>query len=220
MNNLFIVANWKSNKTLDEAKKWFDELDISQINLDGKEIIICPPFTLLSFLKEEIDKRNLPINLGAQDVSGFGSGSYTGEVSVEELREFTQYVIIGHSERRKNFHEDDSLLAQKVSMSLSSNLTPIFCVSSPDMFIPQGVSLVAYEPLSAIGTGNADNPENADEVAAQIKKNNKQMTTVLYGGSVTPENVKSFTEMENIDGVLVGGASLDASSFSEIVQNA
>ncbi len=219
MNNLFIVANWKSNKTVSEAKNWLDEFKISE-NLGEKEIIICPPFTLLGFLAEEITKGDLPIKLGAQDVSAFEGGAHTGEVKAEELKEFAQYVIIGHSERRKNFHEDDSLLAQKVSMSLSSNLTPIFCVSSPDMFIPQGVSLVAYEPLSAIGTGNADNPENADGVAAQIKETNKIVSAVLYGGSVTPENVKSFTEMENIDGVLVGGASLNASSFSNIVKNA
>lgn len=220
MENLLIVANWKSNKTLEEAKNWLEELQISDVDLENKEVVVCPPFTLLNFLKDEIISKNLPLNLGAQDVSSFGPGSYTGEVNALQLKELVRYVIIGHSERRKNFGEDDSILAQKVSLALSQGLSPIFCISSADMSVPNGVKIVAYEPLDAIGTGNADTPEDAEGVAKKIKERSGGVSVVLYGGSVEADNVVNFTKMENINGVLVGGASLSASSFLEIVKNA
>ncbi|MEX2013196.1 MAG: triose-phosphate isomerase family protein, partial [Candidatus Levyibacteriota bacterium] len=152
--------------------------------------------------------------------SEFSEGAYTGEVNASQVKEFAEYVIIGHSERRKNFNEDDNLLDKKVSMAVSQEIIPIFCVSDAIMKIPSAVKIVAYEPIFAIGTGDADSPDDAEKVARKIKDNNGNVERVLYGGSVDPSNVSLFTRMENTDGVLVGGGSLDASEFLKIIQNA
>ncbi len=221
MNKLFIVANLKSNQNEIEAKNWLEEFkkikDLGQF-LDEKEVIICPSFTLLSLFSRFFKENNLPIKVGAQDVSPFSEGAYTGEVNASQVKEFGDYVIIGHSERRSNFKESDDMLLNKVKTSLEQALIPIYCVQDKDILVPEGVSILAYEPTFAIGSGNPDTPENADDVARFIKtKGNYQ---VLYGGSVTPKNVKSFTDKENLSGVLVGGATLDPNEFIKIIQNA
>lgn len=221
MKNLFIVANWKSNKTISEAKNWAQTLNNSQltINTEGKKVIVCPPFTLLPFVKESIVKGQLSIVTGAQDISPFSEGTYTGEVNGKQIKELADYVIIGHSERRKNFSETDEMLFRKVEQAVNNGLTPIFCVQGKETKIPPNCSFVAYEPIDAIGTGNPDTPENAEDVAFFFKsKHNVQ--TVLYGGSVTSDNVNNFTKMANIDGILVGKASLDVSEFYKIIKNA
>lgn len=222
MKKLYIVANWKANKTVSEATEWFQKVisyKSQVISSENKEIIVCPPFTLLPLMRDFIKQHGLQIHLGAQDVSPFGTGAYTGEVAAEQLKDLAHYVIIGHSERRKNFHDDDEVIAKKVAMTNEAGLTPLLCVQGKETPVPQGVQIVAYEPVFAIGTGNPDTPENADTVAKEIKENHN-VESVLYGGSVTAENVAGFTHQEHIDGVLVGGASLDTSEFINIVQNA
>lgn len=209
-----IVANWKSNKTLVEAKQWLGVYK-QQVEENKKTVVICPPFTLLSAFSQE-----LPLEqIGAQTVSSFGMGAYTGEINTAQIAEFAAYVIIGHSERREYCREDDALLAEKVKVATQAGLTPIFCVQGNETPVPQGVKIVAYEPIWAIGSGKAETPEHAEEVAAEImKKNNVEV--VLYGGSVSADNVHSFTQMEHIGGVLVGGASLDPHTFSQIIAHA
>jgi len=218
MKKVFIVANWKSNKTKIEAEKWVKEFNL-QADGSDKEIIICPPFTLLSDLKALVIGNKLSVKLGAQDISPFYKGSYTGEVNGEQVKEFGDYVIIGHSERRKYFNEKDNLVEQKVEIAKDYKLNPILCVQGEVLTVPKGVEIVAYEPVFAIGTGNPDSPENADKIAQNIKEKNK-IQFVLYGGSVTSKNVKAFTEMPNIDGVLVGTASLDPLEFARIIEQA
>lgn len=215
MNKLFIVANWKSNMTTSEVEDWLEEFRVQQ-----KGIVVCPSFTLLQDIKLYIINHKFRLMLGAQDISPFEPGAYTGEVNGEQIKEFAEYVIIGHSERRKNFHETDQLLEKKVQQSLKHELTPIFCVQDANTKIPQGVFLVAYEPIFAIGTGNPDTPENANKVALEIKNKNKTVQYVLYGGSVNSQNVHSFTSEEAINGVLVGGASLKAKEFTKIIAHA
>ena len=158
------------------------------------------------------------IKIGAQNVSPFGEGAYTGEINAKQIKDFAEYVLIGHSERRKNFAETDDMLKKKTEISMNNGLKPIFLVQSKNAIIPQGVEVVAYEPVFAIGSGNPDTPENADEVAGVLKSENEYQ--VLYGGSVTPENVRNFTSKANINGVLVGGASLDPEEFYKIIENA
>ncbi len=220
MKKLFIVANWKSNKTAIEAKNWFDAFKINDLEITDKEIIICPPFTLLSSVSSEIRSQKLEVGIGAQDISPFDEGAYTGEVNGKQIKEFGNYVIIGHSERRQYFKEDNETLNRKVTIAIEYNLIPIFCVQERNTVVPSGVRIVAYEPVWAIGTGNPDTPDNAEQVATAIKSSNKEITHVLYGGSVTPENINSFTKMPHIDGVLVGGASLDPIEFLKIINNA
>ena len=229
MKKLFIVANWKSNKTTPEAKEWFEKssefrIPASQLGeqsseLENKEIIVCPPFTVLSQAKELISKNDLHFKVGAQDISAFEMGSYTGEVNGKQIKEFAEYVIVGHSERRSNNKEDDQVLEKKVLQAKENGLTVIYCVRSIEDVVPQGVTIAAYEPVFAIGSGVADTPENADSVAKELKQK-YLVGHVLYGGSVNSSNVHSFIQMPHIEGVLVGKASLDPLEFSKIIQNA
>lgn len=220
MKKTFIVANWKSNKTALEARKWFQEISNSKLEVQGEEkIIICPPFTLLPYTKHNIQISNLSWHVGAQDISQFEAGAYTGAISGQQIKEFADYVIIGHSERRNNFGETDEMLFKKNELAKKNNLTTIFCVQGKETKIPANVNIVAYEPIDAIGTGHPDTPENADGVAAYFKANFK-VSYVLYGGSVAGTNVGNFTKMSNIDGVLIGKASLDAQEFYKIIKNA
>jgi triosephosphate isomerase len=221
MTKTLIVANLKSYKNENEAKIWLESFrKITELNLDlgEKEVIVCPSFTQLFSFFSYFSSHNIQAKLGSQNVSPFDEGAYTGEVNAKQVKDFAQYILIGHSERRTNFNETEDMLANKVSMTLKYGLDPIFLVQGQEYLVPQGVKIIAYEPVSAIGTGTPDTPENADAVATMLKsKNNVQ---VLYGGSVTADNVKSFTAKTNIDGVIVGGASLEAEEFIKIIQNA
>jgi triosephosphate isomerase len=237
MKKLFIVANWKSNKTIKETEKWLhdfsDGFNKANIKLEDKKIIIAPPFTSLEHAHYCSGNLELSLEFAAQDVSPFRDGAYTGEVSAKQIKELADYVIVGHSERRKDFGEDEEMVNQKLEQSLKQDLTPILCVSNlkqihnstlrlrsgQEFIIHNSNCIVAYEPLSAIGSGHPDTPENADTIAQKVKKELGE-TPVLYGGSVTSGNVKSFTSMSDIDGVLVGGASLDPLEFLKIIKNA
>jgi triosephosphate isomerase (TIM) len=221
MKKLFIVANWKSNKTRLEAREWLQQFVKKDFVVpDAKEVIICPPYHLLFFIKDYLLEHIAEIQIGAQDVSPYAAGAYTGEVHAAQLEESAAYAIIGHSERRKYFSETDEMLLAKTTMAVASEVTPVYCVQGKETPIPDAVTIVAYEPVAAIGTGHADTPEDAQAVANDIKQNHPQVTAVLYGGSVTPENVNSFTSLPDIDGVLVGGASLDAEKFMQIIEKA
>jgi triosephosphate isomerase len=134
------------------------------------------------------------------------------------MKDLVDYTLIGHSERRKNFLETDEILFKKVEMAKSAGLKVIYCVPDAMTKIPENVEIVAYEPITAIGSGNPDTPENASTVARAIK--NQGILAVLYGGSVTSENVHHFTKEDAIDGVLVGGASLKPVEFSSIIASA
>jgi triosephosphate isomerase (TIM) len=148
MKKLFITANWKSYKTSSQAQEWLEKCTIEHSS--DKETIVCPPFTFLAQMASWVKEKNLPLKLGSQDVSPFGEGAYTGAVHAQQVKEFAQYAIIGHSERRKEFKEDDEILVKKVQMALSAGLTPIFCVQGEETPVPDGVTIVAYEPIWAI----------------------------------------------------------------------
>lgn len=219
MNKLFIVANLKSYKTESEANDWLNSTKklLEETDLNKKEIIICPSFTLLPIFHKFIKENNLAIKLGAQNISPFDEGAYTGEINAKQIKEFADYVLIGHSERRDNFKEDDEMLSKKTQQSLKYGLIPIFLIQSLDSLIPQWAEIIAYEPIFAIGSGNPDTPENANNIAEQIKQ--KGNYEVLYGGSVNSANINSFVSQPNLSGVLVGGASLEAEEFIKIIEN-
>jgi triosephosphate isomerase len=220
MNNIIIVANFKSHMNESEAKLWIDELSKHVDRIKGftnKQIIIAPPFTLLPLFKSALGEGGFTIS--SQNISPFDAGAFTGEVYGGQIRDFANYAIIGHSERRSNFKETDAVLEDKVELALRYGLKPIYCVQDKDNNIPQGVVIVAYEPVFAIGSGNPDTPENAEKVCRHlIGRNNNYI--VLYGGSVTSDNVASFTKGGILSGVLVGGASLNPSEFIRIIENA
>ncbi len=220
-NKRYIIGNWKSNKNQHEVSYWMNHFarlsHSNNLPLNRIEAIICPSFVHLPQVKQLIKKLKIPIKLGAQDVSPFDNGPFTGEVSALQLKEFVDYVIIGHSERRSNFHERDDLLTKKVDSACKYKLIPIYCISDEDTFIPRKVKFVAYEPVWAIGSGKSDTPENVDRVAL---KNQKENFKTIYGGSVTPENIRDFFLKSHICGVLPGKASLDPVKFWEMIINA
>lgn len=227
MEKTLIVANWKENFTAAEAERWVgglnEELRIK--NKGGVEIVVCPPFVLTSILHSLLLIPNSPFRLGAQDVSKFEGGQYTGEVSAKMLKDFVSYVIVGHSERRKYFGETNEDVGLKIEQCLKHDLAPIVCVSnleqaSASQCVNESNKIIfVYEPVEAISTGgefHPDDPEHAQVMAKEIKAVAGQDIRVLYGGSVTSENVKSFVSQPDINGVLVGQASLDAGEFTKI----
>lgn len=220
----YIIGNWKSNKNTTETENWFKTLQTlynqnKKISLENVEAVVCPPFVLMPLAVRLRDEYKLPLKLGSQDISPFPNGAYTGEVSASQLAEFVDYVIIGHSERRNNFGEKDLLLSQKVERANESKLKPIFCIQDENTVIPDGVGIVAYEPVWAIGTGKTDTPDNANNVSQKVKEK-WNGNVLIYGGSVTPDNIQSFITTQYIDGVLPGGASLDPQKFWEMIVNA
>jgi triosephosphate isomerase (TIM) len=210
---LFIAGNWKSNKTKKDAEVWIDTFKkVLPKPPENLTIVLCVPFTLLDFFHSQ----HLALLLAAQDVSPFGTGAYTGEIAPTQIKEFADWVVIGHSERRKYFLEDDRILSEKVIRAKDNGLSVMYCVQDDATFIPPLVDVVAYEPLWAIGTGKSDTPENANVVCSLIKQ--KFSGTVIYGGSVTEVNVRSFVEQSAVDGVLPGGASLDPQKFAALIR--
>lgn len=219
MKNKLLAFNWKSNKTKIEAKDWLVEASGVEVP-QGIKVVVFPPLTLLDVMCGYVRVNSLPFTIGAQDVSPYGMGAYTGEVSAEQVKEFSEYVLIGHSERRKNFKEDLEIISKKVDQALSQNLKVIVCVSSLNELsgLKPEELIIAYEPIGAIGTGNASSPEEVEEMAKKIK--DAGFNDVIYGGSVTSANVKRFLELSSISGVLVGGESLDPNSFINLIKNA
>ncbi len=217
VKKIWIIANWKSNKTIAEALDWVSKVGPQIPKRDDLKVVVCPTFSCLSEVKKAVNVGNFPIIVGSQDLSPFDAGAYTGEESAQLLKELVSLSILGHSERRQNFSETDEIVSKKVEQALKNNIIPLVCVQGPDIPIPEGCKLVAYEPVFAIGTGNPDTPENANEVASKLKEKYGQDLEVLYGGSVTSGNIKSFITQTEICGALIGGASLDADEFTSII---
>ncbi|MBI2315233.1 triosephosphate isomerase [Candidatus Daviesbacteria bacterium] len=217
---MWIIANWKSNKTIAEALDWLAQAGPKIPKNPNLTVVVCPCFSALSEVKKAIIVGNFPLLVGAQDLSPFGMGAYTGEEPAQILRELITHAILGHSERRQNFGETDEIISQKAAQAKANNITPLICVQGTDILIPQDCELVAFEPISAIGTGNPDTPENANEVAKTLKEKNGQDIQVLYGGSVTADNVQSFLTQSFLSGVMIGKASLDVQEFIKICKKA
>lgn len=212
--------------TESEAKNWLDGFKIYDLGFTDKEIVICPSFNLLPIVKSYLLNHKFLIKVGAQDISPFDEGAYTGEVNGKQIKEFAQFVIVGHSERRKNFFENEKIVNAKITQALKNGLTPIVCISNleqvkktQEVLKNSTQFVIAYEPLFAIGSGTADTPENADQMCREIKSILGEVPT-LYGGSVNKDNIRSFTNMLNNDGALVGKASLDPLEFLGIIKNA
>lgn len=222
----YIVANWKSNHNVSSANIFFQNLANLQKEKSIKnKIVIAPPFNLLETSQKQIQEKKLPINLALQNLSPFASGSYTGEVGPENIKnQNIQYVILGHSERRKFFNETNQLIAKKIKLALAYNLIPILCLDMP--YLEKQASflknldltkiIIAYEPLEAIGTGANQNSKVTQKKITEIQKFFPK-SPILYGGSVKPNNVAEYLEISN--GVLVGGASLEAKSWFKIMNS-
>jgi len=215
--NIWIIANWKSNKTIQEALDWVAKVGSAIPKQDNLKVVVCPTFSCLSEVKKAIAVSNFPLLIGAQDLSPFDKGAYTGEESASLLKQLVNLSLIGHSERRQNFHEDDDMVAKKVNQALENGITPIVCIQGKETPVPQRCKLVAYEPVWAIGSGDPDTPENNQDIARFIKSKYGNDIEVLCGGSVTSKNIVHFISQQDINGALIGGASLDAEEFVRIV---
>ncbi|MBI4310884.1 MAG: triose-phosphate isomerase [Chloroflexi bacterium] len=240
-----IAGNWKMNTTIQEAAQLAGHLRGSLGGVSGVEVVLCPPYVSLSEVAMAL--QGSAIKVGAQNMHYEDKGAFTGEVSPQMLLGLCQYVILGHSERRRDFAETDAIVNRKVRKALASGLHPILCVgelladrqagreeavvsaslraSLEDVAVPRSL-VVAYEPVWAIGTGLAATSAQAQAMCALIRRllaqqfgaEEARATRVLYGGSVTPANIKEFASQPDIDGGLVGGASLNAQQFTEIVR--
>ena len=227
----FIIANWKCNPlTLDEAKNIFYSIEkqIQHGGLSKKqtvELIICPPFQYLTSLKAD----SPVIRLGAQNCFFEEKGAFTGEISALMLKNIgCEYVIIGHSERRKYQNETDELVNEKIKSALKAGLKPIVCIDQTQQIKKDlaGLSfeeikkvIVAYEPLFAIGTGKACGIPEAKEMNSGIKSILGNEVPILYGGSVNSENAGGYVKEAGFNGLLVGGASLKPEEFFQIIKN-
>lgn len=223
-----VVANWKANKSVKEAVD-FAKIFGSSIEETHVGVVICAPFTCLEILFSLSDE--YPFKVGAQNVSRFENGAFTGEVTATMLKEVSSHCLVGHSERRKYFGETDQTVMEKVDRLLAVGITPILCVSDEnqlDTYLNAKGSIsteaeklvFVYEPPSAISGGKDYHPEDpitADQTIKKFKEKIGRSVLVLYGGSVNPENVKPFVEQGHIDGFLVGQASLDPNGFSTLI---
>lgn len=222
MKKLLIIANWKSYKGEKEIEEWFGTIrEYSNLFTDASSlsVVICPSFPYLALVKQQIERASLPFLVGAQTVSSFDEGKYTGEVSAKQLHELVSYVLIGHSERIEHFGETKEALAEKVRLANQYGVQTIYCAPSNEVTVPEAVNVIAYEPPTSISPGPADTPENAAHIASQLQTTHPK-SDIIYGGSVTPDNVHDFTCLPEISGVLVGRASLDAKEFGTLITNA
>lgn len=210
-----VVANLKANFTWDQFYSWLEQTK-EATNAFGGTVIVAPSMAFISEASQKLKEKKAKLKLASQDISQFEQGAFTGEVAASQIADQITYAIIGHSERRNYLNEEQMILEKKVANVKKAAVKTIFCVQDENTRIPYGVDIVAYEPTFAIGTGNADTPENAQAISKKLKT--KGEYTVLYGGSVTEENVKSFLKKGVIDGVLVGSASLKSESFSNLLK--
>jgi triosephosphate isomerase len=248
MRTKVIVGNWKMHKNYDETLKYIQDFKLFVNDVNDVEIVLAVPFTLLDLMKNECNNTN--IKIAAQNIFYEEQGAYTGEISGKMVKDFAEYVILGHSERRKYFNETNEIINKKIKAALRHKLKVIFCLGENleernsgrthdvvEIQFREGVSglsiedmkniVTAYEPVWAIGTGNTATPEQAEEVHTFLRQLIKDIyneetaenTRIIYGGSVTPENAPDILKMENIDGCLPGGASLDPSSLAKIIKS-
>jgi triosephosphate isomerase (TIM) len=250
MRKKIVAGNWKMNMTTAEAEALVTALKGELANFREVEVVVCPPYTALKTVSDLVQGTHL--DLGAQNMHWEKGGAYTGEISAGMLRElYCHFVIVGHSERRQYFGETDEIVNRKTKAALASSLHPIVCVGETleereagkvnEVITTQvkgslaGLSakelldsVLAYEPVWAIGTGKTASSEQAQEVHALIRSVLAEMfdptvadgVRIQYGGSVKPANAKELFSMPDIDGGLIGGAALDAKSFIDIVRAA
>ncbi|MDU3457964.1 MAG: triose-phosphate isomerase [Peptoniphilus harei] len=242
MRKKYICGNWKMNKTSSEALEFAKE--INKFEFNKVDVLLAPSFVTLESLRKNLKDE---IKVAGQNVSQFDEGAYTGEVSTSMLKDIgVEDVIIGHSERREKFLESDEIINAKVKKALEDDLSVILCLGESLEIKEEGRDVdfvreellnsldgvkniekvtIAYEPIWAIGTGKTCSSEDAEKMCREIRNvigekygEISQKIRILYGGSVKPSNAGEILSKENIDGVLVGGASLKASDFIEIIK--
>ena len=226
----YVIGNWKSNQNLTESLIWIDGIQAINPRFSSDvTTILCLPFTDIAAFNHKLADMKIPIITGAQNVSHLPPGKHTGEITANMLSELVSYCIVGHSERRREFAETSDMVAEKTKYLLENSITPIVCLDTP--YLDEQIKALfqnnidvsrcffVYEPLAAVGTGNPIDPVDANHVVHQISFLIDNQAPILYGGSVTSENVKSFVDQNRIDGVLVGADSLEPTLFAGIINS-
>lgn len=214
-----LVANWKANFDLHEAVEWLKAIR-TILEEATIEVVICPDFISIPAVASLV--KGTSVRVGSQDVSQFEKGAFTGEVTAHSLKELVQYALIGHSERRRYFSETTEIVLKKVRNATKGGIIPIVCLEniSQAREYQKGSgtlkAVFAYEPKGAIGTGQPEPSENASEVLVDLRKILGEQTCILYGGSVTGENINNYLKV-GFNGALVGSASLDEEKFVKMV---
>jgi triosephosphate isomerase len=251
MRKKIVAANWKMNMTQQESAHFVESLLLDLGDISDVEVVIIPPFTAIARVAQSLDKAQ-NIKVGAQNMYWERNGAFTGEISAALLRDlYVRYVVLGHSERRSLFRETDEIVNRKVRAAHEAGLRPIVCVGETLAQREKGnvekilsiqlrgslkdlsekelhETVIAYEPVWAIGTGRVATPDQAQKAHAFIRHILEKIADeatadrmrIQYGGSVKPENARDLMTQPDIDGALVGGASLDPRSFAEIVKAA
>ncbi len=247
MNKKIVIGNWKMHLTVPEGTVLIEKLKNELTKISKTEVVVVPGF--LNIYPASIELKDSKIKLGAQNLFYEGVGEYTGEVSPSQLAHFVEYVIVGHSERRRHFGETDKVIARKVEAAISHGIIPVICVGETLHEYEDGMSktvvmnqleaaishltdeeiagsVIAYEPVWAIGTGRVCSHLDAEKMTESIRnlikalygENASERVRIVYGGSIDSECVKEFAESKNIDGVLVGGDSLNSTDFAKVVE--
>jgi triosephosphate isomerase (TIM) len=249
MRKPIIAGNWKMYKTKDDALAFIYAVNLAVPSKDLVESVICSPSI---FLRDLVKREGENIKIGAQNMHYANEGAYTGETSAAMLKSYgVDFVVIGHSERRAYFNETDETVNLKVIQAINNDITPILCVGesleireagTTDLVVKKQIekaylnidaeealkTVIAYEPIWAIGTGRTATPDQANDTIKSIRKVLQNLygkevaeaVRILYGGSVNTKNIESLLSMSDIDGALVGGASLDPTSFLTLVKAA
>jgi triosephosphate isomerase len=245
-----IAGNWKMNAGGQDGCALAEAVARLSRGMDQVDVLIAPPFTALAAVAHVLDEAKSKIGIAAQNMHAEPSGAYTGEISAGMLKESgASWVILGHSERRQLFGETDDVVARKLAAANAADLRPIVCVGETleereaqktlevverqvravldELAKQPGFGVIAYEPVWAIGTGRVAKPEDAQQVHAMIRSllakasdELAQASRILYGGSVKAENAEGLLAQPDVDGALVGGASLDADGFGKIIEAA
>jgi len=245
MSEIIVAANWKMNKTVSESDNLIKEILEKIPPVNSVTCVVFPPFLSIPSAAGLIDGSS--VNLGAQNMHSAQNGAFTGEVSALMLQDYCSYVLLGHSERRLLFGETDAFVNEKLAGAIECGLRPIVCVGEQSSDRESGLTenvirnqiknsfknirainniIVAYEPVWAIGTGTAASPDDAEDVNKLIREElapifgSEQVskTPILYGGSVTEDNIADFLSKPNVNGALIGGASLNSEGFTEILR--
>jgi len=240
-----IAGNWKMNTTVEEAIDLVKEMLPAIEPVENVEKVVCPPFVSLAKIRDVL--KGSTVKLGAQNMYFEQKGAYTGEISPQMLSRLCDYVILGHSERRQYFNETNDVINKKIKAALASGIKPILCIGETLKQYEKGITeqvvseqlqasladieitqemVIAYEPIWAIGTGKAATSEQANDVIGGIRqivgklcdKDIAQGIRLLYGGSVNSANTTELLSQSDIDGALVGGASLKADQFTDIIK--
>ena len=220
-----ILANWKSNKTKTDAVRWLETFLGLYTPNPNVNVIIAPPHVYLTTLKQILDQHKPQrITLAAQDISPYPFGSYTGAITADMVKDMVDYVLVGHSERRRYFHESHAEVAMKIEACQNAGITPILCLDKPDIR-PQIAALgdhvfkqdlfIGYGPVDGVNLEIPHDPADQQKTILDITKKANNIP-ILYGGSIRPENKNSYLSLQGVSGLMVGSSSLDPQEFAKI----